>query len=83
MLDFAEQQDYVVSLEFADNCVSGLVNGYSDDVVYLSVINEYGYEDGISIINIDEIQTVSVDSDDEQDLRMLRACIGQEKGNNE
>lgn len=71
LLDFAKQNDCIVSLEFADNSISGFVNGYSNDVIYLEVINEYGVENGISIINVDEILYVVVDSDHEQDLKLL------------
>ena len=70
-LDFAKANDYIICLEFVDNSVSGLLNGYSDDVVYLEVINDYGNCDGILIANIDEIFGVAVDTDDEQDLRLM------------
>lgn len=76
LMDFVEQNSFLVTLEFAESCITGLVNGYSDDIVYLTIINDYGEEDGISIVHIDEIQTVSVDSDNEQDLRTLYAGHG-------
>ena len=71
LLDFAKQNDYVVSLEFTQDSISGFVNGYSDDVVYIDAINDYGAENGIAIIDINEVLTVSVDTDHEQDLRLL------------
>ena len=61
-----------MSLEFENNYVSGIVNGYSDDVLYLSIVDDMGKEDGISIINIDDVLTVDVDSDEEQILKILR-----------
>lgn len=72
LLDFAIENDYIVSLEFENNYVSGIVNGYSDDVLYLSIVDDMGKEDGISIINIDDVLTVDVDSDEEQILKILR-----------
>ena len=71
LLDFAKQNDYVVSLEFTQDSISGFVNGYSDDVVYLDTTNDYGVENGIAIIDINEVLTVAVDTDHEQDLRLL------------
>lgn len=76
LLDFAKHKNYVVTFDLSDSCVSGFVNGYSDDVVYLEVVNDYGGENGISIINFDEILTISVDTDFEQDLRLLASSTG-------
>jgi len=74
LLDYAKENNVLVSLEFYDNFISGLINGYDDGIVYLSIINEYGVEKGVSIINVDEVDTVCVDTDDEQDLKILYEC---------
>ena len=73
LLDFAKQNDYIVSFEFAENSISGIINGYTDDVIYLDVIDNYGAENGISIINANEILSVAVDTDHEQDLKLLHS----------
>lgn len=78
LLDFAKQNDYIATLELADNNISGLVNGYSNDMIYLDVINDYGEENGISIVNVNEILSVAVDTDHEQDLRLL--AVGRRDG---
>ncbi len=71
LLDYAKENDYIASLEFQDNFISGLINGYDNSMVYLSIINEYGTADGTTIIDIDEVISVAIDTDDEQDLRIL------------
>ena len=35
------------------------------------MIDDYGCDDGISVINLEDILTVSVDTDDEQDALLL------------
>ena len=35
------------------------------------IIDDYGCDDGISVINLEDILTVSVDTDDEQDALLL------------
>lgn len=71
LLDFSKENDYVVSLVFADSSISGFVNGYSDDVIYLEIISDYGVGAGISIINTNEVLAIAVDTDLEQDLKLL------------
>lgn len=71
LLDFAKQNDYIISIEFSENRISGFVNDYTDDNIYLGVVNEFGAENGTSIINVDEILCIAVDSDYEQDLKLL------------
>lgn len=74
LLDFAKENEYVISLEFQDSYLSGVVNGYDydKDIIYLSIIDNYGHEEGVSIIHTCNVVTVSVDTDDEQDLNHLR-----------
>ncbi len=71
LLDFAKQSDYIISLELEETRISGFVNGYVDDIIYLDVVNDYGTENGISIIKATEVLTVAIDSDHEQDLKLL------------
>ena len=71
LLDYAKNQRLIVSLEFSDGLLSGFVNGYDDDNLFLTLISDSGAEDGQSIVKVDEILTVSVDTDDEQDLNIL------------
>lgn len=74
LLDYTKNNDLIMTLEFKDSLLSGLVNGYDDNIVYLSIIDDMGFEKGISIIDIDKASTISVDTDDEQDLNILRKC---------
>ena len=71
LLDYAQDNELVITFEFEDNYLSGFVEYYTDKTVNLKVISDYGYDNGISIIDIDKVLTVSVDTDDEQDIKML------------
>lgn len=71
IFDYAKNNELVVSLEFEDNCLSGLIDRYDNGLIYLSILNDYGILNGRAVINIDEVLTVSVDTDDEQDLLIL------------
>lgn len=71
LLDYAKNNGHIISLYFEDSCLSGLVDSYDDNIIYLSVISDYGIKNGISIVNVDEVSMVCVDTDDEQDLKIL------------
>ena len=74
LLDFAKNEEHIASIGFADDdVVKGFINGYNDDVVYIEAIDEFGAENGISIININDIITLAIDTDDEQDLKVLHS----------
>lgn len=72
LLDFAFKNNHLVTVELQNDQVTGEVNRY-DDYICLNVVNDYGKDDGISIIEIDEIITFSCDTDREQDLKTLKA----------
>lgn len=50
---------------------AGFVNNYNDNTICINIIDDYGCDDGISVINLEDILTVSVDTDDEQDALLL------------
>lgn len=72
LLEIAKKYNYIASLYLRDSSISGFIDTYSDDMISLRVIDEFGKENGIMFVRIDEIVTIAVDSDDEQDLTLLR-----------
>lgn len=70
LLKFARENQRLVSLELNTDKVTGIVKKY-DNFVQLQVINENGIKNGRCIIAIDEIVTISCDTDYEQDLKIL------------
>lgn len=71
LLDYAIKMDFIVTLELKDNYISGFINGYDDNFIQICIVNQKGINDGISVVNIDEIIAFSCDTDDEQDLKLL------------
>ena len=71
LLDYAKKYNLVVTLEFEDNSISGFINGYSGDVVCINCLNESGIENGISTVNLDDIEAICVDTEDEQNILIL------------
>lgn len=72
LLNYAKIHDLVITVDLGDCYLSGLVNNYEDDTLFLAIIDDSGAKNGMSVIKTDEILTVSVDTDDEQDLNILR-----------
>lgn len=71
LLDFAKKNSLIISLEFQDSTISGFINKYDNDVVSINIIDDNGIINGISTINLDEIVSFGVDTEDEQYLNML------------
>lgn len=71
LIEFAQNRNYVVSFEFENSVISGFVKCFEDDYVSIDIINEYGYCCGRSIFDIEKVDTISVDTDDEQNFRIL------------
>lgn len=52
--------------------VSGLITEQNDDVVIIQEISNYGEEDGLVCIKIEDIEKIGIDGQDEQKLSFLR-----------
>lgn len=74
LLMFADENQYYISLELQNDKITGIINSY-DDYIYLSTVDDFGYNSGITAVDIDEIVTFSVDTDNEQDLKILHNLI--------
>lgn len=73
LLEFAYENEYLVTLELENDSVTGYVDDY-EDCVSLQVLNDNGDKNGKCIIDINEIVTFSCDTDYEQDLKIL-SCV--------
>ena len=71
-LSFAKENDLVVSLMLGDDYRAGFVDNYNDDTVFLNALNE----DGVAVVRINEILWLEIDTDYEQDLRILHGKLG-------
>lgn len=70
LLAFTDENQYFISVELQSDKVTGLINGYND-YIYLSTVNDFGHDSGITAVDIDEIAVFAVDTDNEQDLNIL------------
>jgi len=75
LLNFAKQARLIVTFEFADECLSGFVESVRHETVDLRIVDEYGVICGLAQLLASEVSTVSVDTDDEQDIRLLVDAI--------
>ena len=71
LLDFAKSKEYLISLELGNDSVTGILDHYDDSCIYLNAIDAYGNPDGTSVICIEQLVTVSCDTDYEQDVKLL------------
>ena len=71
LLDCAKQTHKVISVEYEDAVLSGFVEGYDSDKLLISIVDENGVQNGHSIINLNTIQTIALDTDTEQDILLL------------
>lgn len=77
VLSFAKERGKIVSVGLEEGGVfdvAGLVEDVSETVCKIRVINEYGYDDGVSYIDMDSIPVIQFDSDEEERIaRLYRA----------
>ncbi|MBQ5591140.1 MAG: hypothetical protein IIU65_05610 [Clostridia bacterium] len=71
VLDFAKENNLIVRFEFEDECRCGLVDEIDNNICTINSINDYGKSDGTAAIDIDKAETIAVDSDIDQDLKLL------------
>lgn len=71
MIDFAKDEKHLISAELNNDKITGFVIDYDDDYITLNIIDDYARSIGVTVINIDEIVTLSCDTDYEQDLKLM------------
>ena len=71
LLKFAENSKLLVSLEDEENSVTGFLKSFSDTQIELETVNDYGKYSGVTVIDLEMVETISVDTDYEQDVKLL------------
>lgn len=67
-----EQLICTISL-FNDNerCLRGLINGITDNLLKVEVVDEHGYKSGYAFADVDEISAINLQSKDENKWQIL------------
>ena len=73
LMEFAQNNQLIVSLELDDCVLSGFVQSFSEDHVHLAVLDEYGRTDGDTYLLSDEILSVALDTSTEQNIKLLNS----------
>ena len=71
LLHFAKDNELLVTLEIGQTVITGVIVDFDFYNIKLNVIDEYGNIDGMTVVSSAEVDFIVVDSDNEQDLRML------------
>lgn len=74
LIDFAKKNKLVVSIETYDSGyddIQGYINSYSPDSISISLLNEFGGENGFSVVNLDAVSEITCDSSTEVTLKLL------------
>lgn len=71
LLEYANKEGLILSLELKNDKITGFVNNFDENYVYLTLINDNGWINGKSVISIDEVIVFVCDTDYEQDLKLL------------
>lgn len=74
ILTYALQNQLVVAIELlnsgCDDC-TGFISSLDDEQCTIWKLNQYGKQNGTAIIEMNDITKINVDSEDEQDLKIL------------
>jgi len=68
------QNQLFVSIQLDDCMLTGSIIEFNDKYICLNLIDEYGIRAGRSMIEIKSISSISIDTSDEQDLKILQKC---------
>ena len=71
LLAFCQRERLILSAETEDAMLSGFLLDFDEDIIHLQVIDEYGEENGETIVRNDEIISFAVDTLTEQNIRLL------------
>jgi len=73
-VEFARSNHFIISVELHyddENIETGYIKDFSKEYLQIVNIDQYGYEDGESIILAEDITTISCDTDIEHTLSLL------------
>lgn len=55
-----------------ENLIVGLVKSFDENTLTINNLNDNGEDDGLSIVNLDEVINVNIDSKDGRDIMLLK-----------
>lgn len=74
ILEFALQKQYAVAIELLDSgyfdCI-GFITSIEDEYCMIFKLDKYGGQNGAAVIELSDITKINVDTEDEQDLKIL------------
>lgn len=71
IVNYSIENDYIVSIGYEDNQISGFVKEFYNDYIVISSVNEYGEYDGRSIVSNSIIEFLRCNSGDERNISLL------------
>lgn len=71
IFDFAKENNLIVCFDFEDDCRRGFVQRYEENICIIKTVTDYSEPDGEAIIDIDQANSISLDTDFEQDLKLV------------
>lgn len=71
LLDFASENNLIVRFEFHDDIRCGFIDKYDQSICTINPVNDFGKSDGTATIDINKAEIISVDTDFEQDLKLI------------
>lgn len=80
ILSFAKETRSLVSIELRDSGivdVVGFIENVADEVCQIHVVDEYGYDDGCTFVDMSSISQIALGSEDEQRIMKLYCANNQ------
>ena len=71
LLSFCMEHKHVISVELEGTTLSGFVTAFDDYYITLFLVDKYGDANGKTVISNSEVISFSVDSQCEQDIKLL------------
>lgn len=71
MLDYARVNNLIISVELENTLISGFVLDFDEQKLRIRVVDEDGQVDGETIILIEDTLCLAVDTDTEQNMKLL------------
>lgn len=74
LINYVMTNKLICTLELShniDRCICGIINEIDESLLKVEIINERGQESGYAYVDIDEISSIIVQSQDERKLQIL------------
>lgn len=71
LLDFCKSEHLVISVELEDSTLTGFVTAFDDEHIALALLDDYGNSNGQTVIMNRLVISFAVDTEKEQDIKLL------------